>query len=211
MEYIKDLGLFTVGIDRRYNTPRRARFGLFKCPHCGKEYKLPMSRGKIQKSCIDCRGIDHRTVRHANRKLAAVWQAMKQRCNNPNNPKYHIYGGRGIKVCDRWMESFENFYEDNKDKYKDGLTIDRIDSNGDYCPENVQWVTKSENSSRTSKRRPVNQYRIIPDQPGKYVFLKKWDSAQQAGESLGIIPYGITMCCKKKTKSAYKYYWEYVE
>lgn len=136
---------------------------------------------------------------------------MKQRCNNPNNKNYRIYGGKRVKVCDRWVDSFENFYEDNKDKYKEGLTTDRIDADKDYCSENVQWVTKTENSSRTSKRKPVNQYQIIKGHSDKYVFMKRWNSAQQAGESLNIIPYSITMCCKKKIKSAYKYYWEYAD
>ena len=57
----------------------------------------------------------------------------------PNNKKYHIYGGKGVEVCEKWL-TFEGFYEDNKEFYEDGLTIDRRDCDGNYCPENVRWI-----------------------------------------------------------------------
>lgn len=69
------------------------------------------------------------------------WYCMKTRCQNPNYPEYHYYGGRGIKVCDRWQLS-ENFFDDMIGTYGKGLTLDRIDSNGDYCPENCRWVSQ---------------------------------------------------------------------
>jgi hypothetical protein len=72
-----------------------------------------------------------------------IWRGMLQRCINKNLPCYRYYGGRGIKVCDRW-QSFKNFWEDMKEKYKDNLTINRINNDGNYEPSNCSWVTMKE-------------------------------------------------------------------
>lgn len=69
--------------------------------------------------------------------LYKIWKTMRQRCNNPNNKKYHRYGGRGIRVCDRWDE-FPNFLEDMGPSWKDGLTLDRRDNNSNYEPSNCR-------------------------------------------------------------------------
>lgn len=83
-------------------------------------------------------------------KIYGVWKNMKIRCLNPKAQNFYLYGGRGITVCDRWIDRFENFHEDMKDGYAEGLHLDRIDVNGNYCKENCRWVTPQFNA--TNKR-----------------------------------------------------------
>jgi hypothetical protein len=68
---------------------------------------------------------------------------MKSRCLNPADPKFRNYGGRSIKVCDRWLESFSNFYADMGPRLA-GRSLDRLDVNGDYAPQNCRWATATQ-------------------------------------------------------------------
>jgi len=77
--------------------------------------------------------------------LYEKWKAMNRRCYNPGTDSYPWYGGKGIKLYDRWL-SFSNFYADMAPSYQEGLTIDRLDNSKDYSPENCKWATHSENS-----------------------------------------------------------------
>ncbi len=79
--------------------------------------------------------------------LHNIWKAMHQRCYNPNRTSYPWYGAKGVKVCQLWHD-FQNFYNDMAAEYVEGLSIDRLDSDGDYEPSNCRWLTKSENSRR---------------------------------------------------------------
>jgi hypothetical protein len=78
------------------------------------------------------------------------WQNMKARCSNPKHPKYYRYGGRGVSVCEEWdtIQGFSAWALASG--WQEGLSIDRINNDGNYCPENCHWVTQSENSRKKS-------------------------------------------------------------
>ena len=98
------------------------------------------------------------THNKSNERVYRIWKSMKKRCENPNYKWYANYGGRGIRVCDEWQK-FEPFYEwATSNGYAENLTIDRIDVNGNYEPNNCRWVdmTTQSNNKRTNRNITFN-------------------------------------------------------
>lgn len=131
----------------------KARFGLYKCS-CGNEFRAIISTVKHghTKSCgcyknklTSIRNTSHNLCSH---RLYYTWQSMIYRVRSKNAVNYKYYGGRGIKVCDRWLD-INSFIEDMYPTYKEGLTLDRIDVNGNYEPSNCRWATREVQNRNT--------------------------------------------------------------
>ncbi len=126
-----------------------------KC-HCGNIFTTSGAsiRSGGTKSCGCSRlksakkmGKGNKTHGETGSKLYSIWHGMKARCYNSNHKSYDYYGGRGIKVCDSWKNSFENFRDWSLNNgYQKELSIERKDVNGNYEPENCKWATMEEQS-----------------------------------------------------------------
>lgn len=113
-----------------------------------------------------------------------TWCNMKGRCFRKTHPKYHRYGGRGITVCDEWLDisCFGKWALENG--WKSGLTIDRIDNDGNYCPENCRWVSTGENS----RKKSTTKIDIIKAQEIRERINENWhDLAKEYGCTHGNI------------------------
>lgn len=89
-------------------------------------------------------------------KLKCIFDSMKARCRNEKNKAYKYYGGRGIEVCEEWLSGFKHFYKWSMENgYKTGLSIERKDTNGNYCPGNCEWIPLSEQTKNQRSNHKV--------------------------------------------------------
>ncbi len=144
----------------RAESPGKRVSWLCKC-ECGKEIIVTADklRSAHTRSCgclsKEITSASSRTHGMSKTRLFKLWTAMRERCSCKKLISYPNYGGRGIRVCDEWQNSFETFRDWSiKNGYNDELSIDRIDVNGNYCPENCRWVTIAEqaNNKRNNRR-----------------------------------------------------------
>lgn len=131
-------------------------YWLCRCA-CG-AIKSVLGQNLIRGRTVSCGCLYRPGLARDNQKLHNVWKSMKSRCYCKNHTHYNSYGGRGITICDEWRDDFQAFYEwAMANGFREGLTIDRIDVNGNYEPSNCQWLTKSENSKKAiADRRERN-------------------------------------------------------
>lgn len=133
-------------------------FWLYKC-QCGNTrvaHRTTIIRGLQSCGCLQkLKKHITKSDKHY-RRLYHVWHAMKKRCHRPEDKNYSTYGGRGIKVCERWMD-FANFYNDMIDTYEPGLSIDRTDVDSNYEPSNCKWIPLR---AQAKNRRSSLSYRL---------------------------------------------------
>jgi len=148
--------------------------------HCGNLFQILQTniRNRGSAGCRECSkkpAIDakkkHGLSKHP---LYKTYKAMLHRCNNEKDPQYYNYGGRGITVCDRWLESFENFLEDMGER-PEGTTLDRINNNQGYQKDNCRWATQTEQCRNTRKNHLLTY-------KGETLSLEEW------GEKYSIKP-----------------------
>lgn len=156
MEFGKLKAIKCVGSDKH----RHSKW-LCKCD-CGKETIVlsdALVRGRqISCGCYGKKVIGNRSRTHgkSQTKLYSVWMGIKRRCLETSHSQYKHYGGRGITICDEWRDDFESFYEwSMRNGYEDCLTIDRIDTNGNYEPSNCRWATIMEQNNNTRRNHII--------------------------------------------------------
>lgn len=158
----KRIGLYDILYECDYKSNDGHRLFRIRCSECGWETNIAFRNIKrMGTRCthkdVSEKYINFNSFKWDNPKLKYIFHGIKRRCYVSSDKSYHWYGAKGIKICDEWLsnpKSFEDWALSNG--YQDGLTIDRIDSNKDYCPENCRWVTLEDNSKYKSSTSYIN-------------------------------------------------------
>ena len=150
----KQIGIYQVMYLCDYRDKYGHRLFHVKCTKCGYEFDRRLIEIQRTKKCnhVDRFGkLLDTNFQWKNKRLRHIFKGMEARCYNKNDKAYRWYGAKGIKIYQEWLNnyiSFENWALSNG--YQDDLTIDRIDENKDYCPENCRWITGSDNAKYKS-------------------------------------------------------------
>jgi len=150
-----------------YGAKKDSRVWLCQCD-CGNYIKLRTTQLKEGKAkscgCYVKELLFEQTKKNTthgkkNTRLYSIWHGIKGRCLNETDKDYRKYGGRGIKVCKEWIDDFMNFYNwSMANGYRDDLTIDRVDNDGNYEPDNCRWITNKE-QSRNRRSNTIYTYK----------------------------------------------------
>lgn len=192
MEYItiEDIKLENYGKQNK-------RFAYYKCK-CGNKGRclLTAIMQRKQKSCgcLKAKLASERMKEYnkdghglSDHRLYRIWANMKTRCSNPNTHHYKDYGGRGITICDKWKNDFKSFYDwAMENGYEEGLSIDRINNDGNYEPNNCRWATNQEqaNNKRNSIKKEITAF-------GETKTVQEWSKDSRCSVNVGAILYRI--------------------
>ena len=205
MKLVKDLGV----IDGR-------RKGIYECTQCKGHIERRTSHVKASKTTL-CKAclMSNKMKTHGktNTRLFRIWQGMKDRCSNLNNPEYKYYGGRGVRVCDEWVNDFEAFEQwSMSNGYADSFVIDKDIKCAElkleikiYSPQTCLWVTPTENTFEANKVKvkEVYQYDLNNN------FIAKYASQSEAHRQTKISQGNIGQALRGERETAGGFRWKY--
>lgn len=155
--------------------------------------------------CIRKERNNHYIHGDAHTRLHDIWSLMKDRCDNPNNKRHDLYYDRGIKVCDEWRD-YRNFKKWSLENgYADNLTIDRIDNDKGYSPDNCRWTDWRTQAENRRNIRPVVQMDLNEN------VIAEYPTIVRASEAVGTSVTNIIHVCKGDQTTAHGYKWKYKE
>ena len=164
------IGIYKILYECDYRSNDRHKLFHVRCTECGYETNMQLRHIKRAKKCshVNCDGtLKKYGYKFKTNNIKNIFSGIKYRCYNKNCEDYKWYGAKGIKVYDEWIEnplSFEEWALSNG--YQDGLTIDRIDENKDYCPDNCRWIPVEENAKWKSTTNEIEVNGIIDSGKG---------------------------------------------